>query len=122
MIHGRFGEAIELFFEIGLVAADGESFPVEVLLDTGFTTGWLALDTQDCLGLGWVMMEREQVMQTVRGEEYFDIYEGRVILNEQEYVIAVLAGDGISEPILGLQWLKRLPLTVNFEAGILTLG
>ncbi|NJL88415.1 MAG: aspartyl protease [Coleofasciculaceae cyanobacterium SM2_1_6] len=122
MIHGRFGERIELFFEIGLVAADGESFPVEVLLDTGFTTGWLALDTQDCLGLGWVMTEREQVMQTVRGEEYFDIYEGRVVLNEQDYIIAVLAGDGVSEPILGLQWLRKLPLTVDFEMGILTLG
>lgn len=62
MIHGRFGENIELFFEIDLVAADGKSFSVEVLLDTGFTTGWLALDTQDCLSLGWVMTESERVM------------------------------------------------------------
>lgn len=76
MINGRFGEIGELFFEIDLVAADGEMFPIEVLLDTGFTTGWLALDTQDCLSLGWVMIESERLMQTARGEEYFDIYEG----------------------------------------------
>ncbi len=40
MISGRFGEIGELTFEIDLIASDGERFPVEVLLDTGFTTGW----------------------------------------------------------------------------------
>jgi predicted aspartyl protease len=50
MINGKFGEIGELFFEIDLIAADRERFPIEVLLDTGFTTGWLALDTQDAVG------------------------------------------------------------------------
>jgi predicted aspartyl protease len=45
-----------------------------------------------------------------------------VKLDGQEYVISVLAGDGIPELLLGLQWLKMLPLFVNFSAGILTLG
>jgi predicted aspartyl protease len=122
MINGWFGEIGELFFEIDLVAADGEILPIEVLLDTGFTTGWLALDTQDALSLGWVMIESERVMQTARGEEYFDIYEGRVVVDGEEYVIPVLAGSGIPESILGLQWLKMLPLAVNFGAGVLALG
>ncbi len=122
MIDGRFGEIGELFFEIDLVAADGERFPIEVLLDTGFTTGWLALDTQDCLSLGWVMIESERLMLTARGEEYFDIYEGKAVVDGEEYVIPVLVGDGIPESILGLQWLKLLPLAVNFGTGVLTLG
>lgn len=54
--------------------------------------------------------------------EYFDIYEGRVVVDQQEYIIPVLAGDGIAECILGLQWLKILPLAVNFGMGLLTLG
>jgi predicted aspartyl protease len=116
------GRLEKLFFEIDLVAADGERFPIEVLLDTGFTTGWLALDTQDCLSLGWVMIESERLMQTAQGEEYFDIYEGRVVVEGEEYVIPVLVGDGIPESILGLQWLKLLPLAVNFGMGVLTLG
>jgi predicted aspartyl protease len=66
MINGKFGEIGELFFEIDLIAADRERFPIEVLLDTGFTTGWLALDTEDALSLGWVMIESERVMQTAR--------------------------------------------------------
>ncbi|MEY3868155.1 MAG: hypothetical protein RLZZ338_2046 [Cyanobacteriota bacterium] len=37
-------------------------------------------------------------------------------------MIPVLVGAGIPEPILGLQWLKLFPLTVNFNAGVLTLG
>lgn len=122
MINGWFGEIGELFFEIDLVAADGEILPIEVLLDTGFTTGWLALDTQDALSLGWVMIESERAMQTARGEEYFDIYEGKVVVDGEEYVIPVLAGSGIPESILGLQWLKMLPLAVNFAAGVLRLG
>jgi predicted aspartyl protease len=122
MISGRFGENGELNFEIELITADGEGYPVEVLLDTGFTTGWLALDTQDAESLGWSVIETNRTMQMARGEGYFDIYEGRVVLDEREYIIPVLAGAGILEPLLGLQWLRMLPLVVNFTAGVLTLG
>jgi predicted aspartyl protease len=122
MISGRFGEIGELNFEIELITADGEGYPVEVLLDTGFTTGWLALDTQDAESLGWSVIETNRTMQMARGEGYFDIYEGRVVLDEREYIIPVLAGAGILEPLLGLQWLRMLPLVVNFTAGVLTLG
>ena len=51
MIPGNFGEIGELIFEIDLIADDRERLPIEVLLDTGFTTGWLALDTQDVQSL-----------------------------------------------------------------------
>ncbi|MFB2882107.1 aspartyl protease [Floridanema aerugineum] len=122
MISGKFGEIGELIFEIDLIAADGERFTIDALLDTGFTIGWLALDTQDILSLGWAMIESERAMQIARGEAFFDVYEGRVVLDGQEYVIPVLAGDGIPESLLGLQWLKMLPLTVNFATGLLTLG
>lgn len=44
MISGNFGEIWELFFEVDLVAIDGERLTVTALLDTGFTTGWLAID------------------------------------------------------------------------------
>ena len=93
-----------------------------MLLYTGYTTGYLALDTQDVRSLGWSMIEGERAMQMARGEEFFDVYEGRVVLNEREYIIPVIAGAGIPEPLLGLQWLKMLPLAVNFTAGVLTLG
>jgi predicted aspartyl protease len=122
MISGRFGEIGQLFFDIDLVAGDGEQFPVEVLLDTGFITGWLALDIQDIEILGWNLIERDSIMQMARGEDTFDVYEGKVLVDGQEYIIPVLAGDGIPETILGLQWLRILPLVVNFETSILTLG
>lgn len=47
MISGRFGERGELFFEIDLIASNGDIFSVEVLFDTGFTTGYLAINFQD---------------------------------------------------------------------------
>ncbi len=53
MIQGEFNRFGELFFEIGLMSADGEIFTVMALLDTGFT-GWLAIDSQDADSLGWV--------------------------------------------------------------------
>ncbi|MEQ9238661.1 aspartyl protease [Coleofasciculus sp. E2-BRE-01] len=122
MISGKFGEIGELIFEIDLVGADAERYPIDVLLDTGFTTGYLALDAQDVQSLGWSMIEGERAMRMVQGEDFFDVYEGRVFLDEREYIIPVLAGASISEPLLGLQWLKMLPLAVNFAAGMLTLG
>ncbi|MBD2194446.1 MULTISPECIES: aspartyl protease [Calothrix] len=122
MISGRFGEIGELIFEIEIISVDGDSYPIEVLLDTGFTSGWLALDIQDAESIEWRLIERNSTMQMVRGEAFFDIYEGKVKLDEQEYIIPVLAADGIPEPLLGLQWLRILPLSVNSSTGILTLG
>lgn len=122
MISGQFGEIGELIFEIEIVSSDEDSYPIEVLLDTGFTSGWLAVDIQDAESIGWRLIERDKIMQMARGEAFFNIYEGKVRLDEQEYIIPVLAGEGISEPLLGLQWLTILPLSVNYSAGILTLG
>ncbi|WP_322745899.1 hypothetical protein [Dolichospermum flos-aquae] len=52
MILGNFGEVRELIFEIEIISADGDNYGIEVLLDTGFTNGWLALDVQDAEILG----------------------------------------------------------------------
>ena len=122
MILGNFGEVGELMFEIEIISADEDNYPIEVLLDTGFTNGLLALDIQDAEILGLPLIERNSTMRMARGEAFFDIYEGKVKLDGQEYIIPVLAAEGISEPLLGLQWLKILPLSVNFSEGILTLG
>ncbi|MFL9455571.1 MULTISPECIES: hypothetical protein [Nostocales] len=70
MISGRFGEIGELIFEIELIAADEERYPIEVLLDTGFLTGWLVLDVQDIYSLGWSKIESERAMQMVRGKSF----------------------------------------------------
>lgn len=72
MISGRFGEFGEIFFDIELIATDGERIPVESLLDTGFTTGWLAIDTQDAESLGWRVIKLNLSMQTAREEQFFD--------------------------------------------------
>jgi predicted aspartyl protease len=47
---------------------------------------------------------------------------GKVILDNQEYEIPVYAGDELTEILLGSEWLEFLPLVVNFQAGVLTLG
>lgn len=47
MISGQFSEQGELIFEIELVAVNGEQIAVDVLLDTGFTTGFLAIHADD---------------------------------------------------------------------------
>ncbi len=55
MIQGRFDEEKnQLFFEIGLVADDGEVMFVDALLDTGFTD-WLAMNSQD-LDFNWAFI------------------------------------------------------------------
>ena len=121
MIAGTFGESGQLFFEIELIATHGESFPVEVLFDTGFTTGWLAINSQDLQALQWSLIAPQVEMQTARGDEFFDIYEGKVILDGKEFIIPVHVGDELPEILIGSQWLEMMELVVNKYRGILTL-
>ena len=122
MISGRFGDIGELFFEVELIAADGEPIQVEVLLDTGFTSGWLAINTQDIDALGWSLLEPRQAMQTAQGEKFFDFYAGKVRLDGEEFTIPVVAGEELPEILIGLQWLKTRRMVVDFPLGVLNLG
>jgi len=121
MIVGRFGENGELFFEIELIAANGERFAVEALLDTGFTTGWLALNAQDIEALQWSAIAYEIDMTTARGNELFDLYAGTVMIDNQEFTIPVHVGEGLPDILIGSQWLDSIELIVKKRKGILTL-
>jgi predicted aspartyl protease len=121
MIAGRFGENGELFFEIEFLAVDGERFSTEALLDTGFTTGWLAINSQDLEALQWSLIASQIEMQTARGDEYFDLYEGKVLLDGREFLIPVHVGDEIPDILLGTQWLEIVEIVVNKRKGVLTL-
>ncbi|HAG83384.1 MAG TPA: aspartyl protease [Cyanobacteria bacterium UBA11162] len=120
MIQGKFGEEDELFFEIELIAADGLELAVDALLDTGFS-GWLAIDNQDLEGLDWVYVRKEN-MRLAQGEALLDIYLGKVRIDGQEFDIPVYVGVGVTEFLLGRQWLKTRRLVVDLPSGVLTLG
>lgn len=120
MIQGTFGERGQLFFAIDLITADGFNLLVDAMLDTGFT-GFLAINKQDLDGLDWSYIGKDS-LRTAQGEASFEIYSGKVLFNKQEYEIPVFAGDEILEVLLGSEWLKILPLVVNYQAGLLTLG
>jgi predicted aspartyl protease len=119
MIEGRFGDEDELFFEVELIANNGLELPVDALLDTGFSA-WLAMDEQDLEGLDWIYIRRQE-MRTAKGEFDFDLYAGKVRIDEQEFDIPVHVGDGVPEILIGRQWLKNRRLVVDMSAGILTL-
>lgn len=118
---GRFGDDGELLFEIQLVAANGEVFSIEALFDTGFTDGWLAINTQDLQALNWLIIAAQISMQTARGEGLFDLYEGKVIIDGTEIIIPVHVGDNIPDTLMGSLWLNIMQLVVNKPRGILTL-
>lgn len=120
MIQGTFGNEGQLFFEIEFINSDGLNLPVDALLDTGFT-GFMAINEQDLDGLDWLFV-RQEILRTAQGETNFNIYSGKVLLDGQQYEIPVCAGDEITEVLLGSEWLKILPLVVNYQAGILNLG
>jgi len=121
MIQGEFNSRGELFFEIGLMSAEGDIFPVMALLDTGFT-GWLAIDEQDADSLGWTRNNEPQDMQTARGEARFSLYEGTVVIEGEEYTVEVLGGNELMNILLGVLWLRTKRLVVDFPSGLLTLG
>ncbi|BCL35291.1 aspartyl protease [Nostoc sp. MS1] len=118
---GYFGDNGELWFEIQLVAANGDMFSVEALFDTGFTAGWLAINTQDLEALEWLRIAAQISMTTARGEGQFNLYEGRVIIDATEFAIPVHVGDNIPDTLMGSAWLDIMQLIVNKPQGILTL-
>ncbi|MBD2742674.1 aspartyl protease [Coleofasciculus sp. FACHB-1120] len=121
MISGEFNSRGELFFEIGLIASNGDVITVKALLDTGFT-GWLAVDNQDAKSLGWYLDSNERrAMQTARGVARFNLYEGSVLLDGQEFTVEVLGGDELENILLGVRWLQTKRLVVDFAAGVLML-
>jgi predicted aspartyl protease len=120
MTLGHFGDG-ELFFEIQLVAANGEQFIQDALFDTGFTTGWLGINSQDLEALEWQLIMPKIEMQTARGLEFFDLYEGKVIIDDREYIIPVHAAEELNETLIGSLWLDMMQLIVNKPQGILRL-
>ncbi|MFN6558545.1 MAG: aspartyl protease [Nostoc sp. ChiSLP01] len=119
MIEGRFGENGQIYFEIDLIGGDGFSFPVETMLDTGFTE-FLAMNKQDVQSLDWNFLNQDK-LRTAQGETEFDVYSGRVIIDNQEWEIPVFAGDEIQEILLGSQWLKLFILVANYSQNIASL-
>ncbi|MBH8554767.1 aspartyl protease [Nostocaceae cyanobacterium CENA357] len=120
MISGNFGDEDELFFEIELIAANTLVIPVLALFDTGFSW-WLAINNQDLEALDWIYVE-QQTMLTAQGEAEFDIYLGKVRIDGQEFDIPVHVGEGVSEVLIGRQWLKTRRLLVDMPSKVLTLG
>ncbi|MBD2774969.1 aspartyl protease [Iningainema tapete] len=120
MIQGTFGSRGQLFFEIELITTDGLNLPVDAMFDTGFT-GFLAIHKQDLDALDWAYVGQEPLL-TAQGEIFFEKYLGKVLLDGIEYEIPVFVGEAIPEVLLGSGWLKFMPLVVNYQAGILTLG
>lgn len=120
MIQGNFGNKGQLFFEIDLITADGLNLTTDALLDTGFT-GFLAINKQDLDCLDWTLIDQE-ILRTAQGENIFDIYAGKIMIDNQEFNIPVYVGDEIQEILLGSQWLIDFPLVVNFQQKLLTLG
>ena len=120
MIHGSFGERGELFFEIELLAADGLLLTVHAMLDTGFS-GFLAINVQDLEDLGWLLIDKE-ILRTAQGEDTFDLYAGKIVVNHQEFRLPVHVGSELTEVLLGSQWLLLFPLIVNFSEQVLRLG
>jgi clan AA aspartic protease len=111
MIEGRFGDKGQIYLEIDLI--DGDiSFPVETMLDTGFTE-FLAMNKQDVQSLDWHFL-RQNKLRTAQGETEFDVYHGRVIIDGKDFEVPVFAGDEIQEILLGSRWLKLFILVANY--------
>ena len=60
-------------------------------------------------------------MQTAQGVDYFDLYEGKVIVDDKEFTIPVHVGEEIPDTLMGSLWLDIMQLVVNKPKGILTL-
>lgn len=82
------------------------------MLDTGFTE-YLAMNKQDVQSLDQPFL-RQNKLRTAQGETEFDVYNGRVIIDGQEFEVPVFAGDEIQEILLDSRYLKLFILVANY--------
>jgi predicted aspartyl protease len=61
-------------------------------------------------------------MQTAQGEARFNLYEGTVVIEGEEFTVEVLGGNELVNVLLGVLWLRTKRLVVDFTRGVLTLG
>ena len=123
MIRGQITER-GIYFEIELVTSDGEQIPVDVLFDSGFTSGILAIHAQDIDAMGWENLEQDLEIPTAGGLSQFTAYRGNVIIDGQRLTLPVLAGDLPDEDrvLLGYQILNLFNLILDTEKEIATLS
>lgn len=81
----------------------------------------MAVHGDDIEALGWPILTAEVEMQTARGTEYFDIYEGRVIVDSREFIVPVHVGSDLAEILFCRQWLSLIKLAIDETKGIFTL-
>ncbi len=120
MITGDFNQKGELIFEIGLIGANETLIYVDAILDTGFT-GWLILNNQDAIELGWKRERKPKTVQTADGQTILNIYEGIVAIDSEEFTIPILAGSRVKDILLGVRWLQFKRLIADYSGGVLTL-
>ena len=61
-------------------------------------------------------------METARGDAFFNIYEGRMVVDGEEVTIPVHVGEEVPNYLIGAQWLEVMELRVNKPDGILILS
>ena len=76
----------------------------------------------DALSLGWILESDNEYMETARGEARFNLYQGTVLLDQQEFTIPVFGGDELEDILLGVNWLQTKRLVADFSVGLLTLS
>jgi clan AA aspartic protease len=120
MINGEFNHKGELVFEVDLIAADETWISVEAIFDTGFND-WLLINTKYAEYLGWLQQENPRKAQTASGTIFFNVYEGIVAIDGEEFTIPVLAGSRVKDILLGVRWLQFKRLIADYSGGVLTL-
>ena len=81
----------------------------------------LSIDEQDIDALEWPRLQSDIRIKIAQGTGRFDIYEGRVVLDNREFIGPVHVGKDLPEILIGVKWLKLMRLTVDYQRGILTL-
>lgn len=101
MMLGEFNRKGELIFDIALIAANETLLPVKALFDTGFNE-WLLINNKDADNLEWSVQD-SRIVQTAAGMTVFNVYEGIVLMDDEEWIVPVFGGYRVKEILLGVR-------------------
>ena len=114
MLTGTVSDELQAWVTIEILAPDGQSHPVEVVLDTGFN-GHLALPATAIQRLELPMGIRRPAVTATGDRVNLMTYRGAVMWDEQPRPVEVVEAD--SEPLLGMELILDSLVTLEVRYG-----
>jgi clan AA aspartic protease len=114
MIAGVVNSSNEPVVQLDLVGSNGQRYPTELIVDTGFT-GFMTAPPAPVRSLGWQWCGRALAVMADGREEVCDVYAGTIVWDGHARRVETEAVD--AKPLVGMELLRGHDLHIQALPG-----